>query len=86
VISRPDITGWAGRAPRRLAADVVGDGGFALTLGVVTNAAKPECTRAMIEAGKKYGPEVRGPPRFARRPPHHAAGAAAVGPPPNGAS
>jgi uroporphyrinogen-III decarboxylase len=43
---------------KQLIADVAGDGGFALTPGVVTNDADPACMRAMIEAGKKYGAEV----------------------------
>jgi Uroporphyrinogen decarboxylase (URO-D) len=43
---------------KTLISDVAGDGGYLLAPGVVTDEAKPECLRAMIEAGKKYGAEV----------------------------
>ena len=43
---------------KRLIADVAGDGGYLLASGVVTDEAKPECVRAMIEAGKRYGAQI----------------------------
>ncbi len=43
---------------KRLIADVAADGGYLLAPGVVTDEAKPECVRAMIEAGKRYGAQV----------------------------
>ena len=43
---------------RQLMEDVAGDGGFVLGSGIVIDAAKPECVKAMIDAGKKYGAQV----------------------------
>jgi len=40
---------------RRLIDDVAGPGGFILGSGIVIDEAKPECMKAMIEAGRKYG-------------------------------
>ena len=44
---------------RQLMEDVAGDGGFILGSGIVIDAAKPECVKAMIDAGKKYGAQDR---------------------------
>jgi hypothetical protein len=43
---------------RQLMEDVAGDGGFILGSGIVVDAAKPDCFKAMIDAGKKYGAQV----------------------------
>jgi len=43
---------------KRLLADVAGDGGFILGSGIVIDEAKPECVKAMIDAGRKYGAQV----------------------------
>ena len=42
---------------RQLMEDVAGDGGFILGSGIVIDAARSECVKAMIDAGKKYGAE-----------------------------
>jgi hypothetical protein len=43
---------------RKLLADVAGPGGFILGSGIVIDEANPECLKAMIEAGRKYGAQV----------------------------
>ena len=43
---------------RQLLEDCAGDGGFILGSGIVIDAAKPECVKAMIDAGKKYGEKI----------------------------
>jgi hypothetical protein len=43
---------------RQLLTDVAGDGGFILGSGIVIDEAKPECVKAMIGAGRKYGAQV----------------------------
>jgi hypothetical protein len=43
---------------RRLLGDVAGDGGFILGSGIVIDEAKPDCIKAMIDAGLEYGAEV----------------------------
>ena len=43
---------------RDLIQGVAGDGGFILGSGIVIDEAKPECVKAMVSAGLKYGSEV----------------------------
>ncbi len=43
---------------KQLLADVAGDGGFILGSGIVIDEARPECVKAMIDAGLRYGAEV----------------------------
>ncbi|HJW74215.1 MAG TPA: hypothetical protein VJ787_00905, partial [Thermoleophilia bacterium] len=43
---------------KQLIADVAGPGGFILGSGIVIDEARPECVKAMIEAGRTYGAEV----------------------------
>ncbi len=43
---------------RRLIADVAGPGGFILGSGIVIDEARPDCMKAFVEAGLKYGAEV----------------------------
>jgi hypothetical protein len=43
---------------RQLLTDVAGGGGFILGSGIVIDEARPECVKAMIEAGLKYGVRV----------------------------
>ncbi len=43
---------------RQLVADVAADGGFILGSGIVIDEARPECVKAMIDAGRRYGAQV----------------------------
>ena len=43
---------------RQLLADVPGQGGFILGSGIVIDEARPECVKAMIDAGRRYGAQV----------------------------
>jgi hypothetical protein len=55
------IAGTAGEVDdyvRQLLADVAGPGGFILGSGIVIDEARPQCIKAMVEAGRKYGAAI----------------------------